>query len=134
MGATDKDICDYLSISYTTYYRWVSEIPEFAEIIRNGRDVVNRKVENALLQRALGFNYVEEKQIIKNGEVIQKERTRKYSPPDVTAIAMWLNNRKPDDWKRSRDNYKYSEGGGDVQINIIKAETSKKHKKEDKNE
>lgn len=41
-------------------------------------------------------------------------------PPDVTACAIWLNNRKPDEWKRNRDNYTISENEGSVQINIIK--------------
>ena len=120
-GARDSDICEYIGISYTTFYKWISKYPEFAEAIKNGKEVVDRKVENALLKRCLGYDYVEVKKNKKGETVIREEKVKKYMPPDVTACAIWLNNRKPDEWKRNRDNYTISENDSGIQINIIKA-------------
>lgn len=120
-GAKDIDICNYLGITYTTFYKWISKYPEFENAIKNGKEVVDRKVENALLKRCLGFEYTEIKRIRENGVVVKEEKTRKYTPPDVTACAIWLNNRKPDEWKRNRDNYTISESDSEIKINIIKS-------------
>ena len=62
-GAKDIDICNYLGITYTTFYKWISKYPEFENAIKNGKEVVDRKVENALLKRCLGFEYTEIKRI-----------------------------------------------------------------------
>lgn len=123
-GAKDIDICEYLGISYNAFYRWISEHPEFDEAIKNGREVVDRKVENALLKRCLGFEYYEKKLIKVKGEIVREEKIKKYSPPDVTACCVWLNNRKPDQWKRNRDNYTINETDSGIQINIIKAKNN----------
>lgn len=119
-GASDRDVCELIGISYSTLYKWISRYPEFAEAMVKGKEVVDRMVENALLKRCLGYDYVETERIRKDGIVISEKKVKKYMPPDVTACAIWLNNRKPDEWKRNRDNYTISENEGSVQINIIK--------------
>lgn len=119
-GASDRDVCELIGISYNTLYRWISKYPEFAEAMVKGKEVVDRMVENALLKRCLGYDYIEVEKIRKDGEVISEKKVKKYMPPDVTACAIWLNNRKPDEWKRNRDNYTISENESSVQINIIK--------------
>lgn len=131
-GARDIDIAEYIGISYQTFYNWKSEHPEFAEALRAGAEIVDYKVENALLKRCLGFHCIEKKRIIKNGKVIQEEHTQKYIPPDVTACAIWLNNRKPDEWKRNRDNYTITENESGIQINIVKAGDKKSNAKDNK--
>lgn len=122
-GASDRDVCELIGISYSTLYRWISRYPEFAEAMVKGKEVVDRMVENALLKRCLGYDYVETERIRKDGIVISEKKVKKYMPPDVTACAIWLNNRKPDEWKRNRDNYTISENESSVQINIIKKNT-----------
>lgn len=119
-GASDKTICEFLQISYTTLYKWIRRYPEFASAMERGKEVVDRKVENALLKRCLGFEYIEVEEVRKGGEIVSAKKTKKYTPPDVTACAIWLNNRKPDEWKRNRDNYTISENEGGIQINIVK--------------
>lgn len=119
-GASDADICEFIGISYTTLYKWIGKYPEFAQAMSKGKEVVDRMVENALLKRCLGFEYVETERIRKDGELISEKKVKKYTPPDVTACAIWLNNRKPDEWKRNRDNYTISENESSIQINIVK--------------
>ena len=122
-GASDRDVCELIGISYSTLYRWISKYPEFAEAMVKGKEVVDRMVENALLKRCLGYDYVETERIRKDGIIVSEKKVKKYMPPDVTACAIWLNNRKPDEWKRNRDNYTISENESSVQINIIKKNT-----------
>ena len=122
-GASDRDVCELIGISYSTLYKWISRYPEFAEAMVKGKEVVDRMVENALLKRCLGYDYVETERIRKDGIIVSEKKVKKYMPPDVTACAIWLNNRKPDEWKRNRDNYTISENESSVQINIIKKNT-----------
>ena len=124
-GAKDSDICKHIGISYTTFYKWIGLHPEFAEAVREGKEVVDTKVENALLKRCLGFDYVEVKRTSVGGKIVTEEKTVKYVPPDVTACAVWLNNRKPDDWKRNRDNFSSSEKDDEIRITITRKDDNK---------
>lgn len=68
-----------------------------------GKEIVDIKVENALLKRALGYRYTEVKKegtvnSIKNGTA-KVTVTEKTMPPDVAAIIFWLKNRKPEVWR-----------------------------------
>ena len=48
-------------------------------------------------------------------------KTEKEIAPNPTAIMCWLNNRKPDQWKRNRDNVLTTEDkDNNITINIIK--------------
>lgn len=87
----------------STYYEWKRRFPALAEAVANGKEVVDVKVENALLKRALGYTYTETKREgtvngIKNGtaKITVIEKTM---PPDVAAIIFWLKNRKPEVWR-----------------------------------
>lgn len=121
-GANDVDVAEYLGVSVMTLFNWKQRHPEFAQIVSETKEVVDRKVENALLKRALGFKCEERKQLIKDGIVIKEEVTEKNILPDVTACAVWLNNRKPDCWRRNRDAYESNEGKDNIQINVIKSQ------------
>ena len=69
------------------------------EALKKGKEIVDIQVENALLKRALGYEYMEERVEIseKDGrKVIQMTKT---VPPDTTAQIFWLKNRRPDQWR-----------------------------------
>lgn len=108
-GYTMPVIADKIGVSYTTLKEWKKKYPEIAEALRVGKEMIDYKVENALLKSALGYTTKEIKVTIgrqvKNGREINllKETTTKEIAPNVTACAMWLNNRQPDKWKRNRD-------------------------------
>lgn len=68
-----------------------------------GKEIVDIKVENALLKRALGYTYTETRRegtanSIKNGTA-KITKIEKTVPPDVAAIIFWLKNRKPEEWR-----------------------------------
>ena len=126
-GASLQDIADNIGISRTTLVKWRDKFPEIRNAIKSGREVVDYKVENALLKSALGFTTKEIKVTIgkqvKNGKTFQitKETTTKEIAPNVTACLAWLNNRKPDSWKRNRDNVvELEEEDNDLKITIIR--------------
>lgn len=122
-GLTDEQISNNLGISTTTFYEYKNKYPEFSDTLKKGKEVVDYEVENALLKRALGYEYKEvttesrwnrEKEIYEM--VITKEVTKQVAP-DTTAQIYWLKNRKPKQW---RDKIEIDNNSSEVQrIQII---------------
>lgn len=86
-GLIDKQIYKNMGISRTTFYKWKSENSEFADLLKRGKDIADREVENALFKSATGFVGPDEK----------------YYPPNTTAQIFWLKNRKHEDWRDKRE-------------------------------
>lgn len=57
------------------------------------------QVENALLKRALGYDFQEAKIEKSDKDGVKIIQTLKHIPPDVGAAAFWLKNRRPDKWR-----------------------------------
>ena len=117
-GMTDEQIAEKLGISVETFYQYVKRYPEFSESLKRGKSPVDVEVENALLKRALGYDYEEttteyssleksgkngDKANANKGEWKVVKKTKKFIPPDVTAQIFWLKNRRPDLWKDRTD-------------------------------
>ena len=86
-GLIDKQIYKNMGISRTTFYKWKSENSDFADLLKRGKDIAVREVENALFKSATGFMGPDDK----------------YYPPNTTAQIFWLKNRKQDDWRDKRE-------------------------------
>ena len=98
-GLTDEQIAHNMGITRKTLYDWKAKYGDICNALKKGKDVVDTQVENALLKRALGYDYQEQRIEVseKDGEkVIQ---TVKHVAPDVGAAAFWLKNRRPDKWR-----------------------------------
>ena len=63
-GCTDKDIAEKMGISLRSFYRYRLESPELDEAVQYGKEVVDYKVESALLKAALGYKTTELKIIL----------------------------------------------------------------------
>ena len=100
-GATDKDLARIMGVSLSTLYEWKRLYPKISEAIKKGKDVVDAQVENALLKRALGYEYTE-KMIEESSDGYKTRKTIKFIPPDVTAQIFWLKNRRPDAWREKQ--------------------------------
>lgn len=102
-GYTITDIANRLGISSTLITRARREVPEFDAALRVGRELVDYKVENALLRVALGYKTKEVKvtTTMRYGKVVEtiKEVTEKEQAPNVSAIQTWLYNRQKEKWK-----------------------------------
>ena len=104
-GLTDKQIANNLGISIQTFYTYKKEHLEFFESLKKGKEIVDYEVENALLKRALGYEYEEKTyEDVYNKELdmyVEKltKKVKKQVAPDTTALIFWLKNRKPNQWR-----------------------------------
>lgn len=102
-GYTIEDIANKIGVDKKTLYDWRSQYPEIEEALRNGREIVDYKVENALLKSALGYQKKEVKvtTTYRYGKVVEtvKEVTESEQAPNVNAIQTWLYNRQKEKWK-----------------------------------
>lgn len=102
-GLTDEQIAHNMGIAAGTLYEYKKRYPEINESLKRGKEVVDIEVENALLKKALGFEYEEEEvyvDVMSDGTKKQKrKKVKKQALPDTTAQIFWLKNRKPDEWR-----------------------------------
>ena len=100
-GLTERQIAKNLSISHQTLSVYKGRHDELFDAIKQGRQSCVTEIENALVKRALGFEYEEEKTYIKDEEgktTKYTEKTKKYQPPDVGACAILLKNKDRGNW------------------------------------
>lgn len=92
-GVEEKEIANSLHISVSSWCEYKKKYSEFAELLKRDDDAIKKildRLDSALLKSAEGFEYIEEKKIIrkdKSGERIAAiEQYKKYCPPNPTAI------------------------------------------------
>lgn len=100
-GLTDEQLARKMGISCGTLYAWKNKFPEISEALKKGKEVVDVEVENALLKRALGYEYTET-MVEHSPDGVKRRETVKFIPPDVTAQIFWLKNRKPETWREKQ--------------------------------
>jgi len=102
-GYTFEDVANRIGISYSALRKWRKDYPEIDKALKAGREIIDYKVENALLKSALGYKTKEVKvtTTIRHGKVVEtiKEITDKEQAPNVSAAQCWLYNRLPKKWK-----------------------------------
>lgn len=98
-GLTNNQIAHNIGIIPNTFYTWIKRFKELEYTLKKSKDVVDRKVENALFKRALGYDYEEETKMVSESGKKSIKIVKKHVPPDVTAIIFWLKNRKPKQWR-----------------------------------
>lgn len=98
-GLTDEQLSTNMGIGTRTLYEWKEKYPQISQAIKKGKEVVDYQVENALLKRALGYDYQEEKVEISEKDGKKVTQTIKHVPADTTAQIYWLKNRRPDKWR-----------------------------------
>ena len=105
-GLTDAQIAAKMGIGTSTLYKYQTQHEEIVEALKRGKAPVDNDVENALLKRAMGFEYEEvTTEIIEQSDGSQRKhikRTKKMVVPDTMAAIYWLNNRRPDLWKNRK--------------------------------
>lgn len=76
-GLTDEQIAQNIGIRRETLYDWKKKYDNFSNALKQGKEVVDIQVENALLKAALEGN--------------------------ITAQIFWLKNRKPKEWRDKQE-------------------------------
>lgn len=97
-GLTDEQIAQNMNVVSSTLYDWKKKYPEISESLKKGKSVIDIQVENALLKRALGYEYDEVKEKYEGNVCTEKTVTKKQIIPDTTAQIFWLKNRKVKEW------------------------------------
>lgn len=104
-GIPEKEICDKIGVSLSSWYKYKAEIKEFSELC-NAREVdeeVISEVRSALHRKAIGYQYVEIKKITERGDdgkmhLKRIEETTKTAEPDTNAINLFLKNYDKANW------------------------------------
>ena len=128
-GYTFQDIANRIGISISTLRMWRREYPEIDSALKKGREIIDYKVENALLKSALGYQTKEVKitTTIRYGKTVEtiKEVTDKEQAPNVSAIQCWLYNRLPSKWKKNRDQLiELDDEDTKIQVTVTRASQS----------
>ena len=97
LGATNDDLAACFEVAGSTIDYWIATQPEFAEGVRQGRDLADAAVVHKLYSRAMGFSIETKKYVLYRGEQKELPQTLHY-PPDVMACMFWLRNRRRRQW------------------------------------
>ncbi len=96
-GLTDEQIAKNIGINPATLYDWKKKYDEISKTLKRGKEVVDRQVENALLKRALGYSYNEDKYIsvpmdqAEYSESLERYmNTYKFEHPEATDSELML--------------------------------------------
>lgn len=107
LGYIDSEIAKEFGISESTITTWKAKYKSFSGALKKGKEEPDDRVENALFNRAIGF----EKKAIKifqyQGKIITKEYNE-YYPPEVGAMCFWLKNRRPDKWRDKHEVHSFN--------------------------
>lgn len=126
-GLTQAAIAEKIGIDPTTLSRWTKRVEPIKKVMFQSKELVDYRVENALLKAALGYETVEEEVIIgkadpEGNREVRRRTVTKEVGPNVVACMAWLNNKKPNEWKRNRDNtLELDDDDKNISIKIYKA-------------
>jgi hypothetical protein len=117
LGLTIAQMAKFMDVPIDTLQGWFRKIGELREAYEKGRWIHDHAVQLSLLERALGFEYIEEKEVSGIDAIGRpykyKTRTKKKVLGDTTAQIFWLKNRDPERW---RDTYAK---GGDINLTQV---------------
>lgn len=102
LGATDKDMADFFSVSERTINRW-KRLKKFCQSIKRGKIDADANVAESLYKRACGYEHLEDKIFCNSDGDVTTVRITKHYPPDTGACMAWLKNRDSENWKDRKD-------------------------------
>ena len=124
-GLSEEQIAHNMGVSVKTLNTYKNSFPQLLQALKNGKEVADIAVENALFKRACGYRTRDVSYKSDNdGNLVPVSAIEKDVPPDTTAQIYWLKNRRPDLW---RDRWKTAEnadsaGGGVVILPEVAAD------------
>jgi hypothetical protein len=79
----------------STIKLWRLQYEDFSAAVRLGKQIADERAEQALYERAIGYDY--------DVDIGRGKFVIRHIPPDVGALKVWLYNRRPDRWKEKVD-------------------------------
>jgi hypothetical protein len=99
LGATDKQLGDFLGVSEQTINAWKEKHPSFLESMQDGKEKADAEVAKSLYKRAMGMT-LKQKKVSAQGFPYETEQEL---PPDTQAASLWLRNRQPANWRDKQE-------------------------------
>lgn len=118
-GLSDEQIAANMDINISTLYDWKNKHAEISEALKEGKDAVDRQVENALLKSALGYKYDEVTEERRDDMLVVTKVVHKEVQPNTTAQIFWLKNRKRLEWRDRVENAITGADGGAVKVETL---------------
>lgn len=103
LGATDKELSEFFSVSEQTLNKWKKDYPEFLESLKKGKNIADANVASRLYNRAIEYNCKATKFATSNGKITDSKEFIEHYPPDTTAAIFWLKNRQPEKWRDKKE-------------------------------
>ena len=113
LGATHREVAEFLKIGEATLYAWKHEHAEFSEALKLGKNTADDRVEQSLYRRATGYSFDTVK-ILANGKKPIVVPHVEHVPPDTTAAIFWLKNRRRHEWRDKQDLEVAGPNGGPI--------------------
>lgn len=105
-GFIDREIAYNLGIAVGTLYDYKNKYPEFSNALKEGKSPINIKIEDAIINRALGLNPDAEETVTvynvgEDGNPIVRElrTTKKKILPDSILLMFLAKNRMPEKYR-----------------------------------
>lgn len=101
LGATDRELAEFFKVKEQTVNNWKAAYPDFFEALKLGKDAADKRVEQSLYRRALGYSH-DSVHVTNFQGAVTLTPIVEHFPPDTTACIFWLKNRKPEQWRDLR--------------------------------
>lgn len=108
-GMTDIEIATEMGINRKTLCEWKIKHKVIGNALKMGKDIVDNGVEDSLLNRAMGYSFIETtrervfNKATEEYEFVVTKTVEKQMAADVTACIFWLKNRRPNLWRNRED-------------------------------
>ena len=96
-GYTEKEIATKLDVHEHTINYWKRTKPTFLEALKKGKDHYTDRVEQSLIENAVGYTHPAIHFSVIDDTVVETSYLKHY-PPNVTAQIFYLKNRARDRW------------------------------------
>ena len=103
LGAIDKELAEFFSVSVQTLNKWKKDYPEFLESLKKGKNIADANVASRLYNRAIGYSCKATKFATSEGRITDSKEYIEHYPPDTTAAIFWLKNRQPGKWRDKKE-------------------------------
>ncbi len=97
-GITEQQLADKIGVSRRTISRWKRNHPPIRDALNKGKEIFDNEVEESLFKLAMGHYVEETRETEDEYHETTKTTTKRYIPPNVTAIIFWLKNRRKETW------------------------------------
>lgn len=102
-GFSDAQVAKKLGISKGTLYNYCKQHSEFKAALSEGKEIVDALIEDTLIKRVMGYEYIETTTTKRGDKVVEEKETTKMVLPNPDLIKFYLINRRKDRWRLRQD-------------------------------